>query len=56
VVPEICSTRLGARTYQWLSKAADQGDAQAQYNLGVMYRDALAVAASYYTHSVSNIS
>ncbi|WP_288264747.1 tetratricopeptide repeat protein [uncultured Dialister sp.] len=32
---------------KWYQKAADQGDAVAQYNLGTMYKNGLGVEQSY---------
>ena len=34
---QFCATGLIEQTVEWLQKAAQQGDADAQFNLGVMY-------------------
>uniref|UniRef100_UPI0013D44ADD tetratricopeptide repeat protein n=1 Tax=Moraxella catarrhalis TaxID=480 RepID=UPI0013D44ADD len=37
-----------AKAFEWFTKAAHQGDAQAQYNLGVMHAQGLGVRQDYH--------
>ena len=49
-----------AQAVQWYRKAAEQGDAEAQYNLGVMYtqgqgvRQNLVIAKEWYGQACDN--
>ena len=38
--------QIDVEAVQWFRKAADQGVAEAQYNLGIMYKDGNGVAQS----------